>query len=188
MTIENLDEIFLDVEFWADVRVTIMEVMNPILREAFIEGAELAAQAEPRRAKDLPFDRDAVNTAADNIMLSYQNQFWDRINSTQQNALRAAIARAQAQGLGVEAVIDDLEDLFGPERARMWAITETTNMVGAGAIATYAAAGMSGWEWRTVGDTRVDPICEGRTGTQYPLSVPFQAAHVGCRCWPDPVL
>ena len=184
-----LDDIFLDIEFWEDVRKTIMAAMNPVLREAFLEGAELAAGATPRRAKDeLPFNLEAVNIAADQHMLSYQNQFWSRINQTQQDALRAAIARATEQGLGVQAVIDDIEPLFGPERAKLWAVTETTNMVGAGALATYAEAGMNGWEWRTVADARVDRICAARHGQQYPLSTPFIAAHPGCRCWPDPVL
>lgn len=184
-----LDEIVHDEDLWAAVRKRIMGTMMPIMREAFMEGAELATFATPVAQKDeLPFDLEAVNHAAERQLAQYENQFWSRINQTQREALRSSILRASENGLGVEQVISDIEPLFGEARARAWAITETTNMIGAGALATYAAAGMNGWMWRTVGDARVDPICEGLNGEQFPLSLPFQAAHTGCRCWPDPVL
>lgn len=182
-----LEDALFDEEMWADVRKRIMTAMQPIMREAFLEGAELATFAVPVKA-ELPFDLDAVNDAATQHLSNYENRFWERINRTQRDALRSAIIRANEHGLGVDAVIKDIAPLFGEQRARAWAITETTNMIGAGALATYAAAGMSGWMWRTVGDARVDPICEGRSGEVYPLSFPFDAAHTGCRCWPDPVL
>lgn len=188
-----MSAILNDEEFWERVRGELMKVVGPILMEAFLEGSELATHATPRKQKErtkqeLPLDPDAVQRAADDIMRTYQNEFWTRINQTQRDALRAAIARASDAGTGLEGVIGEIEPLFGPERARSWAITETTNMIGEGARATYSAAGMWGWEWKTVGDARVDYRCESKSGDQYPISVPFRAEHPGCRCWPDPVL
>lgn len=187
---KSLQDILFDDDFWAEQRTTIMKVAAPIFREAFLEGAELALEATPRREKvaSIPGDFDAVNTAADSILSNYENQWWARINQTQRDALRAAIQRSIENGTGVRGVIREIEPLFGRERARMWAITETTNLIGEGARATYMAAGFLKWEWRTVGDSRVDPLCEGLAGEQFPITTPFQARHPLCRCWADPVL
>lgn len=188
---KELAEILYDEEFWARVRKAIMSVMGPILMESFVEGSELATEAKPRRQRqkqELPLDPEAIQQAADQIMQTYQNEFWLRINQTQRDALRAAIQRSIENGTGLEGVIADIEPLFGEQRARAWAVTETTNMIGEGARATYGAAGMWGWEWRTVGDARVDPRCESKAGEQYPITTPFRSEHPGCRCWADPVL
>lgn len=140
----------------------------------------------------LPFDFDAVLDAAQAIIALYTDSWWQQFTMTTQERLRAIIARAQAESLTMPEIIDLVEPLFGPQRARAIAVTETTRLLGLGAQETYKQAGFGEWAWRTVMDTRVDLVCEelGKqndgNGARFPMTVPFVPAHVNCRCWPVP--
>lgn len=140
----------------------------------------------------LPFDFDIVMDAALQIIASYVDDWWLQFSTTTQDALRAIIARARTEGLTTPEVIDLVEPLFGPTRARAIAVTETTRLLGLGAQETYKNAGFVFWQWRTVMDARVDPDCEqlgeqnDGEGAIFPMTTPFMPLHPNCRCWPVP--
>lgn len=153
------------------------------------------------------FMSGALNTAGDDVedyvARHYSNPFWARWSASQQDVLRRAIAAARV-GNFVDAgiapheaaawaklspfgrVAQSIESAFAPGRARLIAATEVTNVLGAGALASYRQAGFTAWEWRTSADRRVCPVCEARDGEVYDVRQPFSAAHPACRCWPVP--
>lgn len=183
-----LDDVLYDETFWADARSEVMKVALPVFREVFMEGAAVGADVRPVKQKAaLPFDPDAANTAADDVLAKFTNDWWAQLDRTQRDGLRKAIALSRQEGTGVEGVIEGIQGLFSERRIMGIAVTETTRLFGLGALATYRAAGMDGWEWRTVADSRVDPICIGLAGEQYPIAYEFEPAHVSCRCFPVPV-
>ncbi len=198
---------------WQEARAALVPVVEPLFREAFIVGAEMGAMQNPAperegqraiiqsaidefatglRAIDpgqqtvLPYDFEAINSAADEVIGSYTDAWWQQFSVSTQNQIRRVLARAERNGWTTADVARELAPLFGPERAQTIAISELTDLLGMGAQETYNRAGYTYWEWRTVRDSRVDPICKGRDRQRYPMSSKFRKAHVRCRCWPVP--
>lgn len=140
----------------------------------------------PEGRTELPFDFEAIAAASDEVIQSYADEWWSTFRQSTQDGLRAAIRRADANGLGIQSVIDDIEPLFGRVRATRIAVSETTTLVGQGAQETYRRAGFGEWEWRTVRDARVDPTCDALDKKRFPITTAFQRAHPNCRCFPVP--
>jgi len=136
----------------------------------------------------LPFDFEAISTAAENVIGEYSDAWWAQLETSTRESLRRTIQRAEAEGLTMPQIIAEIEPLFGPERAARIAVSETTTLLGQGAQATYQRAGFGRWVWRTVRDARVDPLCDARAresdpqfgGTPYSMTRRFERAHVGC--------
>ncbi|KKL99213.1 hypothetical protein LCGC14_1816710 [marine sediment metagenome] len=195
-----LTDLLNDPQFWAQQRTLMMDAVMPIFREAFMVGAMLGAEQKPvaERVKQapvggagdpllvLPFDFEAVVASGDVVIAEFTNEWWAQFEQATQNGLRSAIQRAADSGLGVESVIKDIEPLFGEARATRIAVTETTRLMGQGAQETYRQAGFTKWEWRTVRDAVVDPICQALDKKQFPMSRKFEPAHPQCRCWSVP--
>lgn len=201
-----------DPAMWEDLRAAIVPVVEPLFHEAFILGSEMGAMQKPASERGqralydvivdrlesglrqldpdtqtvLPYDFDAMLVAAQEVIADYTNEWWNQFSASTQRMLRNVIARAEASGLTTAQVAAELAPLFGEQRALTVAVSELTDLLGMGAQETYRRAGYSYWEWRTVRDSRVDPICERRDRERYPMSVRFRRAHVRCRCWPVP--
>jgi len=186
-------DILQDEAFWAEQRALLMKVMVPLWTEAFVAGAELGALEKPVKGKaaaDLPYslvDIQVINNAAAEFISGYSNTWWMTWSMSQRQVLGRAIQSAYDHGLGPKDVAKAIASAFAPKNAEAIAITEMTNAIGAGAQAQYRAQGFGQWDWRTVADARVDPVCEanGQNGP-YPMTTPFAAAHPRCRCWPVP--
>ncbi|KKK93719.1 hypothetical protein LCGC14_2690090, partial [marine sediment metagenome] len=140
----------------------------------------------PGGRPELPFDFEAMVAASDQVIQAYADEWWATFQRSTQDGLRAAILRADANGLGIQSVISDIEPLFGTARATRIAVSETTTLIGQGAQETYRRAGFGEWEWRTVRDARVDPTCDALDKKTFPMTTAFQRAHPNCRCFPVP--
>lgn len=187
--LEDLEARLLDPEWWErEIRPLIMRRVLPRLREAFMVGAELGSMQRPARAKAiglrqeavLPFDFEAISTAADEAIATYSDTWWRQFSASTQRGLRRAVQRSREQGLGPDAVAREIAPLFGEQRARLIAVSEMTTVLGQGAQATYRRAGFPEWEWRTVRDASVDPICRDLDRERFPADVTFERAHPGC--------
>ena len=163
--------------------------VEPLFLASFLMGAELASEEHPiADVRQVAFDPESIEDAATRLVGNYTDDWWRQFNRTTQNRLRTAIGTSIEEGTGVAGVISDIQPLFGQKRARLIAISETTNLMGQGAQETYRQAGFTQWAWRTVRDAKVDPICQQRRrDSPFPMSIRFQRAHPGCRCWPVPV-
>lgn len=188
-----------DDNFWEEQREAFFQVVSPMLTEIFLAGAESAMFVKPVRAKMmgdkaeaaeqfLSVSIDDINTAAQRAVSQFSNVWWQQLETTTREGLRAAIQSNLLTGEGVEQTLKDIQPLFGPTRARAVAVTETTRLFGEGAQATYKLAGLEQWEWQTVSDSGVDAECAGRQGQKYDMDTAFQPAHVNCRCFPRPVV
>lgn len=180
-SIDDLEESLNDPGFWAELRASIMGAVIPVWVESFVAGAELAVEDV-----GLPVDVDAINSAADEFIEQYANEWWDRLEAGQRERLRSAIQKARANGLSAKEVAALIEDDFGAERAMRIAVTELTNLLGGGAQEQYRASGFRFWQWRTANDERVCPVCAPLEDRVFPMTTRFEAAHVRCRCWPTP--
>lgn len=189
---KDLTDILDDREFWDRQKRRMLAAVEPQMRSVFEEGVAMAKTFDVpgyvARKDFLDPISSEVDDFAGHVFRHYVDDWWLQLEYTTREQLRAAITRSAAEGTGVDGVIREIEPLFGEVRARRIGVTETTRLFGRGAQATYMATGMEGWEWQTVSDGRVCPICEGRAGNQYPIELPFDPAHISCRCFPLPVL
>ena len=189
-----VEDLLNDADFWAEHKRLMLEVMEPKMRDIFDQGIAMAKTFnvpgyKPSNVRDFldPLPGEIDDWAA-HVFRNYVDDWWLQLEHTTREALRAALQRSALEGTGVQGVIRDIEPLFGRVRAERIGVTETTRLFGLGAQATYQATQMEGWEWQTVSDGRVCPICIGRAGKQYPITLNFAPAHVSCRCFPQPVL
>lgn len=201
-----LDDVLIDEAFWAEQRDIILAAVQPMMLEAFLTGAALAAEEIRRRPRSKQrsilrrlwkairqkdeedvYPWGDLSLIAEEFVASYSSAWWDDLLPRIRDELRAAILDAQTLGISVDDVAKRLEPIFGKTRAQRIAQTEITNVMGQGASAEYAASGFTEWSWRTVEDGRVCPICTSLAASgPYTISTTFMAAHVGCRCWPVP--
>ena len=196
-----MDDVLTDQAFWQEQRDIILAAVEPMMLEAFLVGAALAAenikrtkarrrkwwQRVLRRKEDgEAFPWDELDTVAERFVAEYSSAWWDALEPRIKDELRSAILAAQTEGIAVADVAARLEPIFGKTRAMRIAQTEITNVMGQGATAEYQASGFGQWGWRTVEDKRVCPQCNALNGVIFPIATSFMAAHVGCRCWPVP--
>jgi len=195
---KSLADIFTDTSVWEELRQIMVPIVQPIFTEAYMLGAELGANAvAPRGEVDpstveqfgfraLNFDPRRIASVASMFIGTYTDNWWRQFSVATQNGIRRAILRAETDGTGTAGVLRAITPLFGAERAQLIAVSETTNLMGGGAIETYRQAGYQFWEWRTSRDSHVDGTCRNRDKKKYPITLQFQRAHPGCRCWPVP--
>lgn len=167
----------------------VAEVVTPTFAAIVVAGIKSGDRIVRKlRAKDTigAFPDIDLDTLADETIRSYVPKFTSAIGKTTYKELSESIIRARASGAGLFGVIEDSRRLFGPERAMRIATTETTRLFGMASQATYKALGAERWEWQTVRDARVCPICEGLNGSTYDIDEAFGPAHVSCRCFPRP--
>lgn len=178
-----------DDAFWAAQKRTFMKAVRPILADIFLSGSEAAMSLRTVRAKAIvgQVDYDGLANEADQVIADYTDDFWNMLDKTQRDGLRAAILKARQLGTGVESVMDTANSLFGPDRAKRIAVSETSKLFGKGAVATYRAAGLEKWEWTTVNDPWVCEDCAAREGEQYSIDTDFDIQHPNCRCFARPV-
>lgn len=183
VSIKALEDITTDEAFWLEQRAEMTGVSLLVFKELYMEAAQALAEAQA-----YPFDFEAINTAADRFIATYTDAWWRGLEATTREGLRTAIATARTEGLGVEYVLKQVEPLFGAQRAERIAVSETTELIGAGAQESMRQAGVDGWDWSTVNDpaTVCDTCLDMADGSPYPMSQPFHRAHVSCRCAPSP--
>lgn len=205
--LKRMSDLFSESDFWREQKRVILAVAIPVFRELFMTGAELGAYQRPAGSNKaigyrvgpgdvtaMPFDFEGIAAGSQAVINEYADVWWARLEQTTREQLRQIIASAEANGFGVRWVADQLEPLFGRDRALLIAESETTNLLGQGAQETYRRAGFPGWVWRTVRDARVDKICDALRresdpragGTPFPMARRFERAHPRCRCWPVP--
>jgi SPP1 gp7 family putative phage head morphogenesis protein len=94
----------------------------------------------------------------------------------------------------LSALTEKLAPRFGPVRAEMIGVTETTRIFHDGNVLAWRASGLvKGEKWQTSMDDLVCPICEPMHDRETALGEQFgdvegPPAHVNCRCWVHPVV
>ena len=139
------------------------------------------------------FDWTLSNKRASEWVSSYSLELIKGIDETSQKRTQQALQRWIENGKPLQALIDDLGGIFGPDRAAMIAATETTRAYAQGSLQIYRDSGVvDKWTWRTAQDEMVCEICAPLNGKEAPLGKDFDGytfpAHVRCRCWGVPIL
>lgn len=189
-----VDDVLASKEFWAEFEVAVAREVTPLFFEIFHAGYLAANDVRPITQKAIPelvpapLDIAAIEALAEQAILGYVPEFSKSFTDTTYDAVRRAVLDARANGTGIEGVLQKIEPMFGPKRAELVGVTETTRLFGMGAQANYRAQGINGWQWQTVNDPWVEAQCQGLQDEVFPIDKLFAPEHPRCRCFPVPVL
>lgn len=177
-----LSDIPADQAFWDEQKASFFTEAGTLPSELLLQGAEQAA------AFGLAIDFDLVNQGVLELSRTFSNEWWDRLERTTRDGLRAAVQTHIETGAPLDVLEKNLEPLFGKKRAQTIASTETTRLFADGNNLAYAQAGVDTVEWRTSRDGRVCHLCGPLHKQRFPVNTRKPPEHVRCRCWEVPVV
>jgi len=172
------------------------ERMEAELRKALYESVSLGVEVslDMMDQVGMSFDYTMVMDEALEWAKNYSYELIGDLNTSGREIVSRAIARHIEGGKPMGALVDDLMKLYGEQRARMIASTETTRAFFQGQVTSLRATGVvETMEWRTSRDHLVCPICGPMHHKRAPLGKMFEnnrqpPAHPRCRCWIAPVI
>jgi HK97 family phage portal protein len=106
---------------------------------------------------------DVANPEVQAFISNYSFKFANGLGATTKESLRGLVASGQAEGWSINKLRDELGGIYGgwdKTRAEMIARTETIRSSNAGAVASYAKAGIEYKQWFTAEDGRVCGYCQ----------------------------
>lgn len=177
---------------WEEHKTELNKAVRPFLEkvylaqgQTFLEGAGVGG-----------VDWALANTAASDWARGYSFELvkgivdgtTGAVDAKLQGLLRDTIAEGIDTGISRREVADLLAPIFGPVRAEMIAVTETTRAAAQGEAGIVAGLAENGIRmtayWNTVEDEAVCPICEPRDGrAQEDGWEDLPPAHPRCRCF-----
>jgi SPP1 gp7 family putative phage head morphogenesis protein len=196
--------------FWGKYRSALKSAFVKHLGKAVQTGINEVKDGSPlfssetKRGAGVEFVRDAgvdvswelLNTNAEQWAQNYAGTLVSQVTDTTKRMIADEVAdwirRGDALDSLKKAIFDILAD---PVRALVIAQTESTRAFAEGNTRAWKEIGVEGRRWYTVEDERVCPLC-GQTlhGTVAAIGKPFAQgidnppAHVGCRCYLQPVV
>lgn len=177
-------------EYWQEQSAAFRTALQPHLEEIAAVSAEQMAGSTPVGVE--PVD---VSTAISEGLRDHVTQLTTGITNTTRNGIaRKLLALAEAV-LALPIVARALRPIFGPSRAELIAVTETTRAAVQGEQIIIDKLSEQGQRfidvWHTANDERVCPICEPLHGVKRNEQGSFgdgytsPPAHPRCRCWID---
>lgn len=181
----------LDSAFWDEHREELFAIFFPLIRDAAMSSADFWLDDLISQA-GVGVDWTLVNQGVIKWAQEYSYELIKGINDTSRNAVSDALADWIASGLPLDELIDSLKPMYGPVRAQMIAVTETTRAFSEGQNVLWTESGVvTGYNVYTANDSDVDDICvEAADGGPYPLDDDEHEPplHIRCRCFKQPVV
>jgi hypothetical protein len=170
---------------WDAIAAELRGVIAPALASAATSQAVAYAAG-----LNIPLDIAKINVAAWAWANQYSYELVSGINATTQALVSQVTAQFIATpGMTVGDIVAALETTFGPIRAQMIAVTETTRAYSQANRITQAMLREMGVEtvliWQTEKDDKVCELCgplDGLPETEWG-GAGEPPAHVNCRCW-----
>jgi len=172
------------------------ETVSDALRRALVASSDLGVQIAVRQMENvgLSFDWTLANIAARDWANQYTGELVTGINNTTRRTIQQSVAAWIDNGDPLDALVKELEPLFGRERAEMISSTEVTKAFARANQVAYRESGVvDRLEWRVAADERVCPLCAPLEGQRTSIDGNFDGVglpprHPRCRCWITPVI
>lgn len=187
--IKDNPQVVLSDAFWArEASLAISEIV-PLLAQFAVNGANLSlAGTELAYVESVPNMIEDVRLAAQ----QQAGQLIRNISETTRNQVVELLDQSIIENWNLDQLTEALTGLpkspFGEVRARMIAVSETTDAYIKGAELAGEELRNAGYLvthiWQTVNDDRVCEICEPRNGKPQGSNwTLMEKAHIGCRCF-----
>ena len=186
----------LPAEFWRKERDLLYRILMPLILGAALDAAE--SSLDDLLTIGVGVDWGLVNQDALKWARGYSFELVTGITDTSQKYVSEAIQGWIETGAPLGDLIEQLTPMFGPVRAEMIGVTETTRSFASGNQIAWKDSGVvDGQKWMTAEDELVCPICGDLDGQVVGLGETWQTedgpvdgppAHVNCRCAIYPVV
>lgn len=183
----------LSVEWWAEEDNRLYKWLLPLIHAAGMAGAESALNY--LLDMGIGLDWAIINQEALKWAQTYTYPLVKGINATTKAVLQTAVSDWINSGAPLDTLIEQLRPTFGPVRADMIGVTETTRSLANGNVIAWQESGVvDGYTVTTAVDELVCPICGVYApggedfGKVFPLddSEHIPPFHVRCRCGTKP--
>lgn len=168
-------------EFWSNYSHALRKEIVPALEKIFLASAQGMLDKTP----SIGVDWTLVNKQASEWASKYGFDLVKDLSDTTRTALQAKVAAFYENQLTIAQFAESLEPLFGPVRAEMIAVTETTRAAVRGQAALVDELNKTGIVMEpffvTSEDETVCPICSPLNGKRVDES-DFPPLHPRCRC------
>lgn len=179
--------------FWESQAELLYDLLFPVMVRM---GKKAARNGYAMLQAQVGIDWALVNEAVIAWAKRYTAEVVAQITQTSMSAFTGAFGPWAQSGQPLSALIDALAPYYGPVRAEMVAVTETTRAFATGNVLAWQQSGVvDGIRWMTGQDKDVcEEICvplDGEVGTFDGGIGPdglFPPAHVNCRCYLQPVV
>lgn len=176
-------------KYWEEEKRTLKQAILPEMEHYALLGAERAVEA---LGPGIGVDWTLVNQAASDWARRYTFDLVTKLTDTSRKALQTQISTWIESGEPLPDLIGRLESIYGPVRASMIGVTESTRVFSEGHILAFRESGVvEGYKVNGAEDELVCPVCrEVIAGGPYPLDDTEHRPplHVNCRCWVVPVV
>jgi hypothetical protein len=175
------DDIINDEEMWENFRVRVVGAAQPHFRNGALQAAAYNANL------GLAVNMDMVNQAVLDFTRTYANDWWLELAKVTRDGLRKAILNWQEGKLpgkqGLDDLVNSITPLFGEDRARRIAITETTRIFDEGNKLSRISAGIKYEQWQTAEQDSVCPQCSELNEQYFGINEgPRPPLHINCIC------
>lgn len=170
-------------EVWQDITNRYKGVLLPEVERVFEAAAETLLGEI-----GIGVQWTLINERAADWASRYGFDLISRIDADNRNLTQKAVANFYRQNWNLGDLKRKLQSVYGPVRAEMIAVTETTRASVEGERAYVDELRKQGAKlvgvWRSSADDRVCPICSPRDGTIEGKDwTDFPPTHIRCRCW-----
>lgn len=178
-----------DQEFWNEERELLFVLLLPYIRESIVTGARNAF-LELSATADLGIAWDIINESAISWAATYTSEIVAQVSKTSMAAFLEHFEPWVRSGEPLQSLVDVLTPYYGPVRANMVAVTETTRAFAQGNLLAWKKTGMvDGFNVMTAEDDKVCPICIGeKLKNPHTMDQAAPAYHVNCRCYIQPIV
>ena len=200
---ESRKAISLSDRFWTSEEERLLSILLPLLQEG-AEGGVAVHQAIVERM-GIGIDWTQPNTEAAKWARKYGGKLITQVTETTRNRVNVAVGNwldTPGSNLGQLWAQIAKDPAFDARRAKLIAITETTNAYAQGELTAAREIEKAGYfeyekQWETNNDDIVCEICrplqyDGTNAVQgvrglFPNGTQAPPAHPGCRCWVNTV-
>lgn len=187
---ETKQDAAVPASFWRTEAAILSDVVFELVEETALQATESgAALLQQLLGAAVEIDLDLLATAAMEYAEEYTFELVSLLTETGQAALQQEFADWILSGDPLPALIDNLTMMFGPVRAEMIGVTETTRIFFDSNVLAWKEYGVDKYRFNTAFDDIVCPICEPDNGKVFDLddTENYAPRHVRCRCWGQPV-
>ncbi|MGW8177382.1 MAG: phage portal protein [bacterium] len=180
----------IDPVFWNSERQRLIEILFPLMSAAAVD-AQFLAYNQLATLADIGVGWDVIHEGAIAWAQQHTVTVVGQITTTSMNAFVQNFGPWVESGEPLSELIKSLEPYYGPVRARMIGVTETTRAFAGANNDFWKSSGLvDKWRYITAVDDRVCPICLPKHLQEYDFNdqMDLPPQHVNCRCGTQPVV
>lgn len=178
----------LDPGFWTEQERQLVDVFGRSILQAMLTGATTAGDDLEMAGIDV--DWSLVDSGVKRAAQDFAENVAQTVTKTNLQAFTSEFSQWVDSGEPLDALTDALTQYYGPVRAEMIAVTETTRAFAESNRLVWRQANIKRFRYNTVFDDRVCPICEPHNGETFDIEDTSMSPplHVRCRCYTSPVM